>query len=116
MKISKYKWNDKEFLIYSLEDKTLPEDIEEIQYVSDIPDVNSLESNWMIPIYNFNDFMMLFLPNKFNTRDKQLEQNNVTTFADLECEYCLIRYNKSNLSKHLRDLVIEKYSEIINNI
>lgn len=116
MKTAKYKLNNHDFLLYSVDDKTLPEDIQEIEFVEEIPDLKKLLMNQFLPIYEFNDFMVLFLSTQTETRDKKLEREHIITFYDLECEYVRIRYGISNLTKSNRDLVIEKYSEIINNI
>lgn len=116
MKTAKYKLNDNDFLLYSVDDKTLPEDIKEIEFIEEIPDLKTLLMNQLLPIYEFNDFMVLFLSTQTETRDKKLEREHIITFRDLECEYMRIRYGISNLTKSNRDLVIEKYSEIINHI
>ena len=116
MKIAKYKLNNNDFLLYSVDDKTLPEDIKEIEFIEEISNLESLLMNQLLPIYEFNDFMVLFLSTQTETRDKKLEREHIITFRDLECEYARIRYGISNLTKSNRDLVIEKYSEIINHI
>ena len=116
MKIAKYKLNNNDFLLYSVDDKTLPEDIKEIEFIEEIPNLESLLMNQLLPIYEFNDFMVLFLSTQTETRDKKLEREHIITFRDLEYEYARIRYGISNLTKSNRDLVIEKYSEIINHI
>lgn len=116
MKTAKYKLNNNNFLLYSVDDKTLPEDIKEIKLIEEIPNLESLLMNQLLPIYEFNDFMVLFLSTQTETRDKKLEREHIITFYDLECEYVRIRYGISSLTKTNRDLVIEKYSEIINNI
>lgn len=49
------------------------------------------------------------------TEDKILVENGIESIQDLSECYCQIRNKVSNLSKKVRDLVIKKYSEIINN-
>jgi len=116
MKTAKYKLNDNDFLLYSVNDKTLPEDIKEIEFIEEISDLKALTKNKSLPIYELNDFMMLFLSNKIETKDKKLECVRIITFEDLQCEYVRVRYGISSLTKSNSDLVIEKYSEIINHI
>lgn len=123
MKINKYKLitptNKVEFLIYSEKgDAKIPEDIVEIQLVKEEitkQELDEVES--YLPILEFNDFMLAFLPGKVRrTRDKILTEAGVVSWADLETAYYKVRHMNSNYSKRERDMIVEKYSEIINNI
>lgn len=121
MKINKYKLttNEAEFLIYSEKgDAKIPEDIVEIELVKEgITKQELNEVDAYLPIYEFGDFMILFLPGKIKrTRDKILMEAGVVSWADLETAYFNVRHMRSNFSKRERDMIVEKYSEIINGI
>lgn len=123
MKINKYKLitstNEVEFLIYSEKgDAKIPEDIVEIKLVKEgITKQDLDEVDAYLPLYEFNDFMILFLPGKIKrTRDKILMEAGVVSWADLETAYYKVRHMNSNYSKRERDMIVEKYSEIINEL
>lgn len=123
MKINKYKLitltKEVEFLIYSEKGNAkIPEDIVEIKLVKEgitKQELDEVES--YLPIFEFNDFMLAFLPGKVRrTRDKILTEAGVVSWADLETAYFNIRHMRSNFSKRERNLIVEKYSEIINEL
>lgn len=66
-----------------------------------------------LPIFN-EDTLFDTMQGK-RTEDKILVENGIESIQDLSECYCQIRNKVSNLSKKVRDLVIKKYSDIINN-
>lgn len=66
-----------------------------------------------LPIFN-EDTLFDTMQGK-RTEDKILIENGIESIQDLSECYCQIRNKVSNLSKKVRDLVIKKYSDIINN-
>lgn len=121
MKINKYKFKNPptEFLVYGNDDFEIPKEIEEITLIQEKLNKAELSANFDLPIYNFTDFMILFIPAKGKikrTRDKILSEAGIKCWGDLEVEYYNIRKHTSTLSKRERELVVEKYSEIINGI
>lgn len=114
MQLAKYKFEEKEFLIYG---GLIPEEIKEMILIDKDLDKSQLDANWDLPIYNYFDFVSMFIPNHpKRTRDKILEENGIIAWGHLELEYYNVRHKQSKLSKAVRDMVIEKYSEIINNV
>lgn len=124
MKFNKYRIKigiseTQEFLVYGKDDFEIPKEIEEITLLQENLNKKELDSNFDLPIYEFTDFMLLFLPfegKTKRTRDKILSEAGVICWGDLEVAYYNIRKQRSALSKKQRELVIEKYSEIVNGI
>lgn len=123
MKINKYKLTlpstEQEFLVYSdKDDAKIPEDISEITLIKEGITKKELdEVEAFIPFYSFNDFMTMFLPKRRKrTRDKVLMDAGVISWANLETAYYEVRHMRSNYSKKERELIVEKYSEIINEL
>lgn len=123
MKINKYKLTlpstEQEFLVYSdKDDAKIPEDIVEIKLVKEgitKQELDEVES--YLPILEFNDFMLGFLPGKIRrSRDKILMDAGVISWTNLKTAYYEIRHMRSNHSKKERELIVEKYSEIINKL
>lgn len=124
MKLNKYKLTGyfigtSEFLVYGKDDFEIPKEIKEIKLVQENLNKEELYANFDLALYEYTDFMILFLPFKGKqkrTRDKILFDAKVVSWGDLDVEYYNIRKHQSNLSKKVRELVVEKYSEIINEI
>ena len=124
MKLNKYKMKigvpeSLEFLVYGKDNFEIPKEIEEITLLQENLNKEELDANFDLPIYEFTDFMLLFLPVKGKakrTRDKILSEGGITCWGDLEVAYDNIRKHGSTLSKKQRELVVEKYSEIVNGI
>lgn len=115
MKFYKYKIQEsnKEFIIYG--ENKIPEDISDIIFIKEL---KTPEEAPFIPIYEFNDFMVLFLPKtvRKRTRDKILADIHIHTWNDLKKAYLLVRISKTDFSKSERDFIVEKYSEIVNSL
>lgn len=112
MKIRKYKIKEKEFLVYGNDEDKIPEDIEEIKFVKDVEDIEEESS---LPIYAFVDFMLLFVPMKTKlkrTRDKVLGEIGISSWDDLKQAY----FSMASFSRREREYIIEKYSEIVNEL
>jgi hypothetical protein len=124
MKLNKYKLTEysteaSEFLIYGKDNFEIPKEIKEIELVQENLNKAELDANFDLVLYEYTDFMILFLPFKGKqkrTRDKILFDAGVVSWGDLEVAYYNIRKHQSNFSKKVRELVVEKYSEIINEI
>lgn len=123
MKINKYKLTlpstEQEFLVYSdKDDAKIPEDISEITLIKEGITKKELdEAETFIPFYSFNDFMAMFLPKRRKrTRDKVLMDAGVISWANLETAYYEVRHMRSSYSKKEREMIVEKYSEIINEL
>lgn len=124
MKLNKYKMKigipeSVEFLVYGKDNFEIPKEIEEITLLQENLNKEELDANFDLPIYEFTDFIILFLPFKGKqkrTRDKILNEVGIVCWGDLKVAYYNIRKHGSALSKKQRELVIEKYSEIINGI
>lgn len=106
MKILKYKLpSGRHILLYGTDDK-LPDEL--FQYIGECT-----KEDIELPIFKQGTFLNTI--NKERTSDKILIENGIESIQDLTDCYYHIRNKVSNLSKRVRDLVIEKYSEIINN-
>lgn len=106
------------FLVYSKTNEKIPEDIKEVSLVQENISKKQLYNEYSIlPIYSFDNFMLLFLPkNKSKNRDKKLMRNGIVSWYDLTVEYYLIRYATSAHTKKMQNMIIDKYSEIINEL
>lgn len=114
MKINKYKFKDTndEFLIYTLKDALeFPSDSINLELIEE--NVKLIE-NKFLSILKIEDLFERIIKHN-RTRDLILAENQINSFNDLSTHYYLIKNKLSNLSKNVRNLVIEKYSEIINN-
>ena len=109
--ISKYLFNNQEFLCFG-NDMHFPEEME----VKLIEENVNLENNKDIPIYGYADLMTLFLNPRSRTTDKILADNHVITWNDIKNAHVLNQIRKSPFSKRVRDLVKEKYANILDNV
>lgn len=106
MKIFKYRLpSGKHILIYRSKDN---KSSDYFQYVEEYT-----KKDIELPIFN-EDTLFDTMQGK-RTEDKILVENGIESIQDLSECYCQIRNKVSNLSKKVRDLVIKKYSDIINN-
>lgn len=74
MKLNKYKMKigipeSVEFLVYGKDNFEIPKEIEEITLLQENLNKEELDANFDLPIYEFTDFMILFLPLKENRRE-----------------------------------------------
>lgn len=105
MKISKYQLPSGKHLLYGTRDKELPY---YFQYIGEYT-----KKDIILPIFNKDTIINTI--HGMRTSDKILVENGIESIQDLSECYCQIRNKVSNLSKKVRDLVIKKYSDIINN-
>lgn len=108
--INKYK-TDHEFLIFG-ENINFPEDLN-ITLIEENADLNT---NKDLPIYNYNDLFLTLLNPKLRTTDKLLIENGILTFHNIKDAYFLIRYKACPLTKRVRDLVVKKYTTILDHV
>lgn len=80
MKLNKYKLTEaSEFLIYGKDNFEIPKEIKEIELVQEA----ELDANFDLVLYEYTDFMILFLPFKGKqkrTRDKILFDAGVVSW------------------------------------
>lgn len=56
---------------------------------------------------------MLF---KKRTKDKILEEEGISSYLDISAAYELLKFKSLNKSRRVRELVLEKYIEIIEDV
>lgn len=70
------------------------------------------EENKSLPIL-FASELKLRLFSKNRTSDLLLAENGINSFADLQAAYFLIQYKKFSASRRIRELVINKYANVL---
>lgn len=85
MKLNKYKLTEysteaSEFLIYGKDNFEIPKEIKEIELVQENLNKAELDANFDLVLYEYTDFMILFLPFKGKTRDKILFDAGVVSW------------------------------------
>lgn len=111
MPVNHYKFTDSqtEFLCYSDSEIDFPSDIPVETIALDIKP--SSQPN--IPIFQFEQLMFRAIHQRTRTPDKILEENNCITFNRLSAAYYLIQNKLLNKSASIRDLITQKYIEIL---
>ena len=105
--------------IFLLFDKT-DFDIEKLGL--NLEDVQVIEPNKImseydeLPIIELNDFLLRLLKPKERTITHRLAEIGIESIYHLTANKLLIDKKKSNLSKSQRDIVIQRYNDIINTI
>lgn len=107
--LNKYKFNNQEFLVYSDNEIKFPEDLQ-IQLLEENVDPSKESS---IPILQFEQFMYRLLHQKSRIPDKILEEEGITTWDHFSLAYFLIRTKQFNKPKRIRDLVVQKYADVV---
>lgn len=103
----KFKPTEAEFLLYG-EELSLPEDEFELLHEDIDPSLNEYRT---LEILSFDDCLSRIFNKR--SRDKILEEAGIISFEDFAGAYYLLRNKQLNKPKRIRDLVEEKYSEII---
>lgn len=108
--INLYKFPDNtEFLVYSDNTIEFPEMIE-VELVKDNVDLSEYMD---LPLMNYEQLIQRMFVKGARTSDKILSEERIESFRDLQIAYFLLKKKLLNKSKHVRDLVKEKYDSVI---
>ena len=110
MKCSKFKLkNNTEFLAYA-------NDGEELS-ISPFWEAELVEENVDPGKKEYCELQIIHAPESWNikrqTRDKKLENEGILSYLDLANAYFLLRIKSLQKPKSIRDLVLEKYTEVV---
>lgn len=108
--INLYKFPDNtEFLVYSDNTMEFPEMIK-VELVKDNVDLSEYMD---LPLMNYEQLIQRMFIKGARTSDKILSEERIESFRDLQIAYFLLKKKLLNKSKHVRDLVKEKYDSVI---
>ena len=110
MKCNKYKIkNNLEFLAYA-------NDGEELS-LNPFWEAELVEENVDPGKKDYCELQIIHAPESWNikrqTRDKRLESEGILSYLDLANAFFLLRIKSLQKSKSIRDLVLEKYTEVV---
>lgn len=110
MQCNKYKLkNDLEFLTYA-------NDGEELS-LNPFWEAELVEENVDPSKKEYCELQIIHAPESWNikrqTRDKKLESEGILSYLDLANAYFLLRIKSLQKPKSIRDLVLEKYTEVV---
>lgn len=110
MQCNKYKLkNDLEFLAYVNNDEELS--------LNPFWEAELVEENVDPSKKEYCELQIIHAPESWNikkqTRDKKLENEGILSYLDLANAYFLLRIKSLQKPKLIRDLVLEKYTEIV---
>lgn len=110
MQCNKYKLkNNLEFLAYA-------NDGEELS-LNPFWEVELVEENIDPSKKEYCELQIIHAPESWNikkqTRDKKLENEGILSYLDLANAYFLLRIKSLQKPKSIRDLVLEKYTEVV---
>ena len=110
MKCNKYKLkNNLEFLAYA-------NDGEELS-LNPFWEAELVEENIDPSKKEYCELQIIHAPESWNikrqTRDKKLESEGILSYLDLANAYFLLRIKSLQKPKSIRDLVLEKYTEVV---
>lgn len=110
MKCNKYKLkNDLEFLAYANEGEKLS--------LNPFWEAELVEENIDPSKKEYCELQIIHAPESWNikkqTRDKRLENEGILSYLDLANAYFLLRIKSLQKPKSIRDLVLEKYTEVV---
>lgn len=114
MKLNKYKLkdSDQELLIYTLqEDLSMPLDDLNLELIEEHP---NLEENKFIPILKAEDLLTRLIGKQRRTRDVILSEESIDSWNNLKAAYYAMRNRILYFSKRVREMITDKYSEIVN--
>ena len=114
MKLNKYKFkdSDNEFLIYTLtEELSMPLNDLGLELIEENSD---LETNKLLPLIKAEDLLER-LVKRSRTRDTVLSEESIDSWNNLKAAYYAMRNRILYFPRRIREFIIEKYSEIINN-
>ena len=112
--IKKYKFragDEPSFLVYGV--GSLPAQVLNIELLESNIDLLSRPDDHILPIMNIQDLLTRTIYKK-RTRDKILSEEGIDSFHDLTMAYNLLRNKELKKPLRIRNLVEEKYSELIN--
>ena len=112
--IKKYKFragDESSFLVYGV--GSLPAQVLNIELLESNIDLLSRPDDHILPIMNIQDLLTRTIYKK-RTRDKILSEEGIDSFHDLTMAYNLLRNKELKKPLRIRNLVEEKYSELIN--
>jgi hypothetical protein len=66
-----------------------------------------------LPLMNYEQLIQRMFIKGARTSDKILSEERIESFRDLQIAYFLLKKKLLNKSKHVRDLVKEKYDNVI---
>lgn len=108
--VNLYKFPDNtEFLVYSDNTMEFPEMIK-VELVKDNVDLSEYMD---LPLMNYEQLIQRMFVKGARTSDKILSEERIESFRDLQIAYFLLKKKLLNKSKHVRDLVKEKYDNTI---
>ena len=110
MQCNKYKLkNSLEFLAYANNDEELS--------LNPFWEAELVEENVDPSKKEYCELQIIHAPESWDikkqTRDKRLENENILSYLDLANAYFLLRIKSLQKPKSIRDLVLEKYTEIV---
>ena len=110
MQCNKYKLkNSLEFLAYANNDEELS--------LNPFWEAELVEENVDPSKKEYCELQIIHAPESWDikkqTRDKKLENENILSYLDLANAYFLLRIKSLQKPKSIRDLVLEKYTEIV---
>lgn len=114
MILNKYKLkdSDQELLIYTLqEDLSMPLDDLNLELIEEHP---NLEENKFIPILKAEDLLTRIIGKQRRTRDVILSEESIDSWNNLKAAYYAMRNRILYFSKRVREMITDKYSEIVN--
>lgn len=109
--INCYKTNQGEEIILYGDNINLP-DFMQLELVKENVDPTTEEYIYH-PIVRFDLLLMGILGKRH--RENILEEAGISSFNDLKAEYFLVRTMTSTRSRKVREYIVEKYAEIVNN-
>lgn len=110
MQCNKYKLkNNLEFLAYANNDEELS--------LNPFWEAELVEENIDPSKKKYCELQIIHAPESWNikkqTRDKKLEDEGILSYLDLANAYFLLRIKSLQKPKSIRDLVLEKYTEVV---
>ena len=110
MQCNKYKLkNNLEFLAYANNDEELS--------LNPFWEAELVEENVDPSKKEYCELQIIHAPESWNikkqTRDKKLENEGILSYLDLANAYFLLRIKSLQKPKSIRDLVLEKYTEVV---
>ena len=113
MKLNKYKLKDSdtELLIYTMTDElSLPLDDLSLELIQENP---VLEENKFIPLIKAEDLLERIMTHG-RTRDTVLSEESIDSWNNLKAAYYAMRNRILYFPKRIREMITDKYSEIVN--
>ena len=108
--INKYK-SQSEFLVFG-ENIKFPDELN-FELIQENID---LKENKDLPILNYKELITVFIKPRTRTTDKILTEQGIVTFNDLSNAHVLNQIKESPFSKKVRDLIEEKYANVLDHV